>query len=85
MSLVHPATLSAAQQAFHGCNHHADDSVCDESIVNPVPGEPEHQENVPRGWDLAAGGWIGTYVENLGQGKKDSHGAVWPAGYRWNQ
>lgn len=75
--------MSAAQQAFYRRNHHADDSVSDKAVVNPVPGEPDHHENVARRQDFARA-WKGAQGRNGTQGKNDSHGALWPAGHGWN-
>ena len=83
MYQVHGA-MSAAQHAFHCRNHHADYGVCHKAVVNPVPGEPDHQKKVARRQDLARG-WTGARGGNGERGKNDSHGAVWPAGHRWNQ
>ena len=82
MSQVRVA-ISAAQQAFHGRNHHADDCVGHKSIVNPIPGESHHQENVLRGQDLATSR-TRTSGKNPRHGKNDSHGALWRSNHSWN-
>ena len=63
---------SAAQQAFDGRNHHAGNGVHKKTIVNPVPREPDHQENVARRQNVA-GGQTGTRSGNGAQCKNDSH------------
>ena len=37
---------SAAKQAFHSRNQDAYDGVSQKTVMNPVPGKPEHQEKV---------------------------------------
>ena len=66
--------MSAAQQAFHRRYHHADHSVGDEAVVNPVPGEADHQENVARAQDFAHA--AGVQGGNGAPGRNDSHGAL---------
>jgi hypothetical protein len=69
---------SAAHQAFDCRNQYADDSVAYEAVMNPVPGKPDHQENIADGLNIALG-------QNRPHDKNDSHGAVCPADREWNQ
>ena len=47
--------VSAAQQAFDGGDHYAGDGMHKEAVVNPVPGEPDHQEQIAGRQDLVCG------------------------------
>lgn len=69
---------SAAHQAFHGRDQHAQDGVGDEAVMNPEPGKPDHLENVAQGDTIARGGNL-AHRENL------SHGAVCTAARGWDQ
>ena len=49
-----------------------------ETVMNPVPGKPDHQENVAHGLDIALG-------QNRPHDENESHGAVCPAARGWDQ